>query len=87
MYNVMLSIRSRLAEPDTRHTWLQKPIQFEDAYGRFWPIPVEFDYSVSFQAAHDVLCLTTADDGRGIARKIPKWPWIEAGQKEYVAAI
>jgi hypothetical protein len=46
MYNVLLSVRSRLSEPDTRHTWFQEPMRFEDAYGRVWPIPVEYDYLV-----------------------------------------
>jgi hypothetical protein len=46
MYNVLLSVRSRLSEPDTRHTWLQKPMRFEDAYGGVLPIPVEYDYPV-----------------------------------------
>ncbi|PQE06220.1 kinetoplast-associated kap protein [Rutstroemia sp. NJR-2017a BBW] len=37
---------TRLSEPDTRHTWLQEPMRWEDAYGRVSPIPVEFDYAM-----------------------------------------
>lgn len=44
MYKILLSLRTKLSGPDTRHTWLQEPMRFEDAYGRVWPIPVEFDY-------------------------------------------
>jgi len=43
---MILWIRTRLTEPDTRHTWLQDPMRFEDAYGRVFPIPAEFDYPV-----------------------------------------
>jgi hypothetical protein len=52
MYNVLLSVRTRLSEPDTCHTWLQEPMRFEDAYGRLFPIPAEFDYHVRL---HEVL--------------------------------
>ncbi|PQE03553.1 kinetoplast-associated kap protein [Rutstroemia sp. NJR-2017a BVV2] len=46
IYNNVLWIRTRLSEPDTRHTWLQEPMRWEDAYGRVFPIPVEFDYAM-----------------------------------------
>lgn len=46
MYNILIVVRSRLPEPDTRHTWFQEPVKLEDAYGRIWPIPVEYDYSM-----------------------------------------
>ncbi|KAE8445955.1 hypothetical protein EG329_012734 [Mollisiaceae sp. DMI_Dod_QoI] len=44
IYNILLAVRSRLSELDTRYTWFQKPMRFEDAYGRIWPIPVEYNY-------------------------------------------
>lgn len=44
IYNNTLWIRTHLSQPDTRHTWLQEPMQWEDAYGRVFPIPAEFDY-------------------------------------------
>ncbi|KAF4626011.1 hypothetical protein G7Y89_g12151 [Cudoniella acicularis] len=46
IYNVLLSVQSNLSNLNTRHTWLQDPMKFEDAYGRVVPIPVEFDYSM-----------------------------------------
>lgn len=46
IYNTVLWVRTRLSEPDTRHTWLQEPMRWEDAYGRVFPIPAEFDYPV-----------------------------------------
>lgn len=47
MYNMLIAIQSRL--PDTRHNFFQDPMSLEDAYGRKWPIPVEYDYQVSSQ--------------------------------------
>ncbi|KAH6672071.1 hypothetical protein B0J14DRAFT_669653, partial [Halenospora varia] len=49
IYNTILWIRTRLSRPDTRHTWLQEPMRWEDAYGRVFPILVEFDYQGSLQ--------------------------------------
>jgi hypothetical protein len=46
IYNAVLWVQTRLSEPDTRHTWLQEPMRWEDAYGRVFPIPAEFDYLV-----------------------------------------
>jgi hypothetical protein len=34
---------------DTRHTWFQEPLRFDDAFGRTNPIPVEYGWSVSFE--------------------------------------
>jgi hypothetical protein len=39
-------MQEKLPEPDTRHTWLQPPMQIEDVLGRFIPVPAEFDYYV-----------------------------------------
>lgn len=44
MYNILIVVRSRLHELDTRHTWFQEPMKLEDAYGRVWPIPAEYDF-------------------------------------------
>ncbi|CZR67156.1 uncharacterized protein PAC_17055 [Phialocephala subalpina] len=44
IYNAILWVQTHLSKPDTRHTWLQEPMRWEDAYGRVFPIPVEFDY-------------------------------------------
>ncbi|PVH68040.1 hypothetical protein DL98DRAFT_662356, partial [Cadophora sp. DSE1049] len=44
IHNTVLWVRNRLSQPDTRHTWLQEPMRWEDAYGRVFPIPAEFDY-------------------------------------------
>ena len=30
---------------DTKHTWFQQPIKFEDGLGDIWPFPSEFDFS------------------------------------------
>jgi hypothetical protein len=46
IYNIILCVQTGLTEPDTRHTWLQDPMRFEDAYGRIFPIPAEFDFPV-----------------------------------------
>jgi hypothetical protein len=32
---------------DTRHTWFQEPLRFDDAFGRTIPFPVEYGWSVS----------------------------------------
>ena|ERR1700733_13589562 len=49
---MLSSIQSTLGGPDTRHTWFQEPMRLEDAYGRIWPIPVEYDYSMVEGALH-----------------------------------
>ena len=46
MYKIILSLRSNLSGPDTCHIWFQEPMRFEDAYGRVWPIPVEYDFAM-----------------------------------------
>jgi hypothetical protein len=46
MYNIILWVRTRLTEPDTRHIWLQDPMRFKDAYRRIFPISAEFGYPV-----------------------------------------
>ncbi|OBT58091.1 hypothetical protein VE04_01819 [Pseudogymnoascus sp. 24MN13] len=44
IYTAVLWLQTHHSEPDTRYTWLQEPMRWEDAYGRVIPIPVEFDY-------------------------------------------
>jgi hypothetical protein len=46
MYNILLSLRGRLSEPDLSHIWFQEPMRFKDAYGQLWLVPVEYDYSM-----------------------------------------
>ncbi|KAG4428765.1 hypothetical protein IFR05_015753 [Cadophora sp. M221] len=31
---------------DSKHTWFQQPLRFEDAFGRVVPIPVEYGWSI-----------------------------------------
>jgi hypothetical protein len=37
----------KVPTPDTRYTWAQAPVRFEDALGRVMPIPSEYDWDVS----------------------------------------
>lgn len=44
----LLSEATRNTQPlDTRHTWAQAPVKFEDALGRVFPVPSEYDWDVS----------------------------------------
>jgi hypothetical protein len=44
----MLSKTAQNSYPiDTRHTWAQDPVRFEDALGRIFPVPSEYDWTVS----------------------------------------
>jgi len=45
----VLSLLDRLQEspsPALQYTWFQAPVKFEDALGRVFPIPSEFDWLV-----------------------------------------
>jgi hypothetical protein len=46
IYDTLIAIRSQISRPDARHTWFQEPLKLEDAYGRIFPIPTEYDYKV-----------------------------------------
>jgi hypothetical protein len=44
----MLSKTAQNSYPiDTRHTWAQEPVGFEDALGRIFPVPSEYGWTVS----------------------------------------
>ncbi|KAL0258651.1 hypothetical protein SLS55_006148 [Diplodia seriata] len=46
IYGVVLEIRSTLSAPDTRWTFFQDPFLVEDALGRRFPIPSEYDFNL-----------------------------------------
>lgn len=41
---------------DTRHTWAQAPVKFEDALGRIFPVPSEYDWEVSIVPHGCLVC-------------------------------
>jgi hypothetical protein len=47
IYNLLVSIQTKLPTPDTRHTFFQDPMQVEDAFGHLFPVPVEYNWEVS----------------------------------------
>ncbi|KAH7140946.1 hypothetical protein EDB81DRAFT_67951 [Dactylonectria macrodidyma] len=49
-------LHSRPPKLDTSHTWFQDPIRFEDAFGRVFPIPSEYGWSVSEPYDSWILC-------------------------------
>lgn len=44
IYGVVLEIKSNLRGPETGWTFFQMPFQVEDALGRRFPIPSEYDF-------------------------------------------
>ena len=46
-FNILRRLPDLSISPDTRFTYLQAPVQFEDAIGRTFPIPLEFSWEVS----------------------------------------
>ena len=40
-------LQTSIPSPETRHSWFQEPIRFEDALGRVIPIPSEYNWEVS----------------------------------------
>ena len=66
---------------DTRHTWVQEPVKFEDALGRIFPVPSEYDWEVSIalhgfpvyiMKSKSLLNLETGGDYLG---SIQGWAW------------
>ena len=45
--NFMAHLNASAPSPEMRFTWFQEPIRFEDAMGRFIPIPSEYDWGAS----------------------------------------
>lgn len=43
----MIKIQASIDRPDSRFTWAQEPVKFEDALGRVIPVPSEYNYRVS----------------------------------------
>ena len=43
---LMVKLQCTSPVPDLRHTWLQEPIRFEDALGRVFPVPSEYNWDV-----------------------------------------
>jgi len=41
-------LQNNQTEINVRHTWFQEPLRLDDAFGRPIPIPVEYEWSVSF---------------------------------------
>lgn len=46
-YKLLIAIQSSLPPPDTRHTYFQDPMHVEDAFGRVFPVPAEYNWTVS----------------------------------------
>lgn len=44
MYNVLLELRFSQPTADTRWTFFQSPVRFEDALGRVFPVPSEYSF-------------------------------------------
>jgi hypothetical protein len=54
-YNLLVSIQTSLPSPNTRHTFFQDPMQVEDAFGRLFPVPVEYNWEVSADAEGNLI--------------------------------
>src|SRR2546423_4329426 len=52
----MVKLQTTTPSPDLRYTWAQDPVRFEDAMGRSFPIPSEYNWGVSSILASLVLC-------------------------------
>ena len=44
----------QLESPDTRYTWFQEPVKFEDALGRIFPVPSEYKSGVSKRTTEQI---------------------------------
>lgn len=45
--DILTMQQSDIVAPDTKHTWFQQPVRFEDALGRVLPVPSEYNWGVS----------------------------------------
>lgn len=46
MLDYFTNIQGGSAAIDLEHTWFQEPLRFEDAFGRIFPLPAEYPWSV-----------------------------------------
>lgn len=44
----MIKMQSSSQSPELRYTWAQEPVRFEDALGRIFPIPSEYNWGVKY---------------------------------------
>jgi hypothetical protein len=45
--SILTKMQTTAPTIDSRHTWFQEPVRFEDAFGRIIPVPSEYGWSVS----------------------------------------
>lgn len=46
--NAVIHLETKYPSPELRYTWFQEPVRFEDALGRLFPIPSEYNWGVGF---------------------------------------
>ncbi|KAF4613369.1 hypothetical protein G7Y89_g15518 [Cudoniella acicularis] len=69
IYNIVVTLQSHVPKPNTEHTWFQRPMYLEDAFGRPITIGPEFNFAMV-----EAVIRARFQEGRG-KRLVEKGQW------------